>query len=248
MRAVLFLVAWAICLFGDVGRSAAQDDVRSIIDKALKAHGGAERLAKVTSAQSKSKGTLHILDGFKYTSESFVQLPNQVKTVMQLEVNGMNITQIQILDGDKAWIHVNGKTEELQDKLLNEMKEGFYAERIASLTPLKDKEYQLSPLGSAKVDGREAVGVRVASKGHRDINLFFDKESGLLVKVEHRALDALTKQEVSQEEILSDYKDYAGIKRPGKALVLHDGKKFLDAEVTEFKIVDKFDPGVFAKP
>jgi hypothetical protein len=43
------------------------------------------------------------------------------------------------------------------------------------------------------------VGVRVQSNGHRDIDLYFDKESGLLVKTESRILDK-AQQEVVLEQ------------------------------------------------
>ncbi len=251
MRALL-LPALALGLLGGaVSRSLAQEDTRAIIDRALKAHGGADKLAKVKASQYKSKGVIHILNqAIKFTSDSSVQDPDQFKSVTQLEIAGMKITQIQILNGDKGFVSVNGMPQDLSDKLLNEMKEGLYAERVAGLTPLKEKEkdYQLSALGSVQVEGKDAVGVRVASKGHRDVNLYFDKASGLLVKVAHRTLDPMTNQEVSQEEIRMDYRDYEGIKLPAKLVVLRDGKKFMEAEVSDFKIVDKLDPSVFAKP
>src|SRR5262245_60329287 len=115
------LPAFAICLLGGAAsRAQAQEDVRAILDNAFKAHGGEERLARVKAAQSKSKGVIHLLGGLKFTSESFVQVPNQFKTVMQLDINGMNFTQIQVLNGDKGWLSVNGMTQDLDAKLLQE--------------------------------------------------------------------------------------------------------------------------------
>ena len=46
----------------------------------------------------------------------------------------------------------------------------------------------------------------------------------------------------------SDYKDFEGIKRPTKIKCNRDGKDFWNAEVTEFKVLDKVDPQTFAEP
>ena len=47
----MLLPTLVISLFiGGVGRSLAQDDARAILDKAIKAHGGFEKLAKVKAA------------------------------------------------------------------------------------------------------------------------------------------------------------------------------------------------------
>ena len=106
----------------------------------------------------------------------------------------------------------------------------------------------MAPLGEVKVDGQPALGIRVSSKGHRDVNLYFDKAKGLLVKVETRDVDLLTGQEVTTEKIMSDYKEVGGLLRPSKVRVLRDGKKLMDLEMEEVKLVDKFDKEFFDKP
>jgi hypothetical protein len=70
----------------------------------------------------------------------------------------------------------------------------------------------------------------------------------LLVKIESRAMDFMTMQEVGQEMILSDYKEHEGFQSPRMLVINREGKKFLEREVTDFRIVDKIDDSVFAKP
>jgi hypothetical protein len=96
------------------------------------------------------------------------------------------------------------------------------------------------------VSDKPAVGVRVSAKGHKDISLFFDKESGLLVKTQKRTKEAGV--EVDEENFYSDFKEIDGVKLPMTLKILHDGKKFLDAKVTEAKLLEKLDDDVFAKP
>ena len=86
-------------------------------------------------------------------------------------------------------------------------------------------------------------------KDHRDVNLFFDKESGLLIKVETKIKDFMAGgQEVTEETIRSDFKEIDGRKVPMKFVINHDGKLYVDGEATEFKFHDKLEDNVFAKP
>ena len=124
----------------------------------------------------------------------------------------------------------------------------LHAENVQTLVPLlRDKAYRLHALGEMKVGGRPAVGVRVESRGHKDVNLYFDKKTGLLAKVERRALDDAGK-EVTEESFCSGYKDVGGVKLPMKVVVQHDGKKFLEMEFSEYRFLDKLDDSEFARP
>ena len=144
----------------------------------------------------------------------------------------------------------NGQQVDITDKIQEEFKEAAYMmTKIAHLTNLlTDKSLQLTLLGESKVENRPAVGVKAVSKGHRDIDLFFDKESGLLAKVQSRKNDLQTMQEVDEERIIKEYQDVDGQKAPKKVLVNHDGKKYLEAEVLEVKYPDDIEDSEFQKP
>jgi hypothetical protein len=103
-------------------------------------------------------------------------------------------------------------------------------------------------LGEVKVKGRPAVGVTASRKGAKDINLYFDKETGLLAKVEMRRRDLMSGEEVTEERIITEYQEAEGRKVAKKVEVLRDGKAFLEAEVTEVKVLEKVDDSEFAKP
>jgi hypothetical protein len=139
--------------------------------------------------------------------------------------------------------------QELPEKVLEELKEASYAIKAARLVPLlTDPMYTLSALGEVKVNDKPAVGVKVSSKGHRDISLYFDKDTGLLAKTESRKLDGQTMQEVDEERIVTEYQDVDGQKAAKKLVVNHDGKKFMELEVSDIKFLDKVDDSEFQKP
>ena len=228
----------------------AQEDLRAVIDKAIQAHGGAEKIDKHKAGQVKSKGTVDV-NGMTigYTEEATYHLPNRFKSLQQLDINGMAVKVLIGYNGTKAWINVNGMDVDMMlDKIADLMKEQAYLSEVTRLTVLKNKDYELSSLGESKVQDKPTVGVRVSRKGHKDINLFFEKDSGLLLKFEHRTTDFNTMQEVNEERIITEYQDKDGLKEPKKAVVNRDGKKYIDVEVLEVKYLDDIDDTQFSKP
>jgi hypothetical protein len=128
------------------------------------------------------------------------------------------------------------------------MKEQKYAEDLDRFAFLKERGVELSSLDEIRVEGKPAVGVLVKSKGHRDVKLYFDTASGLLVKREYPLLDPASGKEVLQEVVFRDYQETDGLKHYKKILAFRDGKKVFDAKVIEIEFFDKLDEKVFAKP
>lgn len=184
-----------------------------------------------------------------FTEDASFRLPNKVRSVQELEIAGTPVKIMVGFDGAKAWLNVNGKDINMMlDKIADLMHEQIYLSEVTRLTNLKDKKFQLSSLGEAKVQDKPAIGIRVANKDHKDINLFFDKDTGLLVKFEHRTVDINTQQEVNEERIITEFQDKDGLKEAKKAIINRDGKKYIEVEVLEVKYQDDIDDTQFSKP
>jgi hypothetical protein len=239
------------CTIGFVELARAEEDAtRAIIEKAIKAHGGIEKLKKLkkSAVQSKAKGKIHVLGGIDVTMEISAQ-SGKFRQVIEGELNDNKFTQYVLFDGKKLRIYVNDMEIKLDDKkLLKAVQEQLYAEKITGLVFLKDKGIKLAALGEVKVGDTAALGVRVSSEGHKDVNLFFDKAKGLLIKTETRATDFMSGEEKTEEKILKDYKMLDGFLQPTKVDVIRDGKKVAELEIEESKIVDRFDDDTFTKP
>jgi hypothetical protein len=244
------LVPWFLLGFFLASDTVRADDkeVADLIDKAIKAHGGADKLTKEQPTRSKGKGTLELGGGLSMTQETVLQ-GGKFKETLILDVNGQEVVVTTVYDGAKAWIKAaNQDTMELDGKLLEAIKEASYATRVGRLVFLKDKAVQMSALGEIKIDDKPAVGVKVSSKGHRDVDMFFDKKSGLLVKVVKQVYDAMKMEEVTEERFISEYQEADGVKVPKKVLLHRDGKKFMEMEILEIKHPEKIDDSEFAKP
>jgi outer membrane lipoprotein-sorting protein len=244
----------AVAAFGlvlattDVGRA---DDAaaRATVDKAVQALGGEAKLAKFKAATGKLKGTFHGLGApLAFTGETAYQGPDQERFALEATVDGEKLVFISVLNRDKGWTKLNDDVDEMGKDELADAQEEAYANWVTTLLPLKDKEFKLTSLGESKVESRSVLGVKVSRKGRRDVKLHFDKETGLPVKVEARVKDDDTGMEVTEETLLSDYKEIEGTKHPMKFTVRRDGKVYLEAELSDYKPVEKLDDNVFAKP
>jgi hypothetical protein len=227
------------------------DTARALIEQAVAAHGGEERLARDRADKVKFKGTLYVPDGpAAFVAETTVQLPAQYKSVMELtDRTGQKHTLIHILNGDKVTVQVDGKAEKVNDAVLAEMREMQQLDRAIRLVPLlRDRTFDMAPVEDVKVNDRPASGVRVTARGGKgELRLYFDKELGLLVKVENLLDDGAGKK-LRQERYFGDFKDIAGYKRPMKVIAFRDGKKVMEAEMVDVKSFEKIDDREFQKP
>src|SRR4051794_26575345 len=159
-----------------VGRSEEKAGPRAIIDKAIQAAGGEAKLARFKAHTWTEKGTYYGMgDGLPYTGRYAVQYPDR----FSMEIEGFFK---MVLDGDHGWVKSGGDTMEMTKEQLAEHQENHYGGYVTTLLPLKDKAFTLTALPDEKVDGRPAAGVKVSHKGHRDVSLYFDKQTGLLAR------------------------------------------------------------------
>jgi outer membrane lipoprotein-sorting protein len=228
---------------------AEEPEPKALIEKAIKATGGEENLAKFKAHTFKDKGKYYGMgEGEEYAGEFTVQHPDKMR--IKIEGTGkVKFTFLQVVNGEKVWRKINNDKFPVDKEEAAEARESVYAGHVAALLPLKDKSYQLAPLGEVKVGGKPALGVRVSHKGHRDVNLFFDKENGLLVKTETVVKDPMQgNKELTQETLYSDFKAAKGMQIPRKVIINRDGKKYIESEVTEIELMEKIDDAMFGEP
>jgi hypothetical protein len=252
MRKILLATMGLAVTLAVPSAGRAQDaECKTIIEQAMKAQGGADKLKAVKGTTVKAKGNIEIM-GMKldFTADIYHQPPGKIKSVINLSVQGMQIEIIQVVDGKKGWASALGQVKDLEEVEIDEALAMVHVEAVTNLYVLKeDKAFQLSPLGETKVGETTAVGVQVTKKDKRDVNLYFDKKTHFLVKAEYRGLEPIGKVEVAQEKLFSDYKEMLpGLKLPSKQIINHDGKRFMDLEIAEITAVERHDDSIFRKP
>ncbi len=223
-------------------------DARAIVDKAIKVMGGEAELGKWKAFTSKIKGDIHT-QGLKiaFTGDLATQGADQEKISLELDIDGQKFPVVEVLNRTRGWVKIAGETTEMDRETLAETLEQAHAGWVTSLVPLKDKAFTLATVGDVQVDGKPAVGVRVSHAGRRDVNLFFDKATHLLVKTEARVKDDESGKEMTEETFMHGY-DGKDVQTALKLTVERDGELYLEAELFDAKLEEKLDDGVFAMP
>jgi hypothetical protein len=237
-----------------MGPAMAQGDAKAVIEKAIAAHGGKELLDKFPASSSKFKGEMSV-GGLDMTFDGKgVQGPGQYKLELTADVAGQKLTILQMVDGAKVKVKAALGGMELpqptDDAAMDELKFALINQEISQLTPLlaNAKKYSMKPEADDEVDGKKAATVLVTVKMDgdktKDVKLFFDKESGLLVKFSRKGLTpgSADGKEALQESVMSDFKKIDGMMVPMKVVNYADGKKFMTMQQTEYKLLEKLDP------
>src|SRR3954469_1586175 len=102
MRTTLGLSLSAVLLLGGAGLLQAADDadVQAVLDKAIKAHRGTEKPAKLKAATIKVKGKFYGTGTpIDYTGEFNFQLPDKSKLFIEGEFMGQKFSFTQVLAG-----------------------------------------------------------------------------------------------------------------------------------------------------
>lgn len=227
------------------GQSGDHKSAQTVVEKAIKALGGAEMQAKLRATTWKEKGTFH--QGGKtaaFTGDFATQLPDKQRMDMTVEKNSFTV----VLNGDKGWLKRGGETKDMDAARLEYSKENLYLDFVTSLTPILDKSFTLTGLGDEKVGDRAVTGVKVAHKGHADVQLYFNKNSWLLSKSVHRVRRPGTDKEVEQTIFYDEYQDFDGLKRPTQLRVMMDGQLGIESNYYGYRLSEKLDEKQFERP
>ena len=251
MKQLLSVLLLAVLASGVATWSRADEkDTKAIIDKGIKALGGEEKLTKARAYSVKSKGTISFGGNeSEFTSHATHQGLDHYRSEFDGKFGDNDVKGVTVVSGDKGWRKFNENDNELDaDALVNEKHRINMQAIPTTLVQLKGKGFKIESAADEKVGDKPAVGIKVTGPEGKDFKLYFDKESGLPVKMVATVAGFGGGEEYTQETTLSDYKDFAGIKKATKISSTRNGEKFVDVEVTEFKVLDKVPPETFTQP
>ncbi len=224
------------------GLRAADPDGKAVIDKAIAAAGGESKLSALESKtiETKSKGKLSFggAEG-DFTTRTVTQGFNRFRQEFDGDIGGNQIKGVTVVDGDKGWRNFAGQSGKLEDDALAGQKRATYLSLApAMLVPLKGKDFKIESAKDDKVDNKPAVVLKIDGPDKKSFQLWFDKDSGLPVKLV-ATVAGLQGDEFTQETTYAKYKDFDGVKRATKIDTKRNGEKFIDIEITDVKPLDK---------
>jgi hypothetical protein len=229
---------------------AADEKAVALVKEAIKAHGGEELLKKYKAGVMKVKGEMNVqgIDA-EFDGTISYMLPDAFKLKLNMAIMGQKITFEQIAKGEKQKMLLNGMDFPIPDEAKDSIKSTVAEMEMNQLWPLlDDKKYEIKIGKSVDVNGDEADGIIVNAKdeksGVKDVEMYFDKKTKLLVKTRKKDKEEGGK-EVIEETFLTDYKEVQGIKTNMKSVVKHDGKPYAKFETESVTYKEKIEDSEF---
>lgn len=248
---------WFICVtlavagFFILGGSSRADDQdpSALIDKAIKALGGEAALGKAGAIAWKAKGKItRNGNENEFTSQVTVQGLDQYRSEFEGTFNGNNVKGVTVVNGAKGWRKFGDMSMEMNPDVLANEKRNIYLQVIpATLVALKGKGFKVESAGEEKIGDKPAAGIKGTGPEGKEFKLYFDKETGLPVRLSARVV-GFRQEEFFQEVTFSNYQVMGGLKKATKIESKRDGELFLVQEIQDFKVLDNVPPDTFAEP
>jgi len=250
MKRFLGAVLVASLLSGSSSSLRADDqDTKAILDKAIKALGGEEKLSKATAVSWKTKGTITFGGNDNEISiQATLQGLDHYRSEFEGKFGDNDVKGVTVVNGDKGWRKFGDQDMDMDADAIANEKRRIYLQAIpTSLLQLNGKGFKVESAAEEKVGDKPAAGIKVTGPDGKDFKLYFDKESGLPVRLVAQVI-GFQGEEYTEDTTYSNYKDFDGIKKATKISSKRDGEKLLDAEITDFKVLDKVAAETFSQP
>ena len=195
------------------GPSARKVSADAIFDKYVQALGGAAKLAALTSFTA--RGTY---EGYDSLSEQvpvdiYAKAPNQLTTVVHTQ-SGDSVTTF---NGTAGWAAAADKLMRVLPLLGGDL-EGAKMDAILDFPAgLKPQFQWRTGFPVVSIDDHRAEVIQNAARGDAGVKLYFDTQSGLLLR-QVRFVDTAVGVIPTQVDY-SDYRDVAGVKVPFKRVI-----------------------------
>ncbi len=244
----------AVLAFGFASAKPIRADVNdkeatAVLDKAIKALGGEEKLSKGKGFSWRAKGVLSFGGSDNdFTTDGTAEGIDHYRSTFSGDFGGNQVEGVSVLNGTKGWRKFNDMSMELEGEALDSEKRSVYLRVAPTLVlPLKGDKFKVISAGEEKAGDVVHNVLKITGPDSKDFRLYFEKESGLPVKLVAN-VSGFMGEEYEQTTTYKDYKDFGGVQKATKVESKRDGEKFIEETISEFKLLDSVDPKSFAEP
>jgi hypothetical protein len=218
------------------GTESSPATADAIVGKYLAAVGGPEGLGKISSRIEKGSATM---GGRPLPIEIFALAPNKRMSVTHLPEGDI----ITAYDGSTGWLGNPGRPARPMGKLESEA--ASLDADLAFAAHIKQTFPELKVAAAEKIGDHDATVVRGFREGRPPVKLYFDPQSGLLVRMVRYSESPLGLNPTQID--YSDYRDAGGVKIPFRRTIARPGGSFtIQVEQAEQNV--PIDPAKFALP
>ncbi len=247
-RSTFFCLLVPFCMIHASARADEAADARELVEKAVKAHGGPAALAKMQKMTRTSTGKVFLFGlELPFQDELTIELPSKWRLKLVGGAAGPQAEMAIILNGNDAWQTSAMGVAQLPKERVAEMQDETRVLSLATVAPLlQNKDFQLGLAKSINIGDRPANGIRVNQAGKSEIQLYFDAQTNLLVKIARKAQEGGLV--VDKEYLYSGHQPDQGVMVPTKYSEWTSGRKIVDVSSISYKFADRLDDKLFEKP
>jgi photosynthetic reaction center cytochrome c subunit len=186
-----------------------------LLDKYLAAIGGSDALHKITSRVQ--TGTLTAFGGQHFPVEIYSKAPNKRLSIMHLQ-SGDSVT---VFDGKQGWLSVPGRVHVMSEAESDAARmdaDLYFAVQVKSLY----EKFRVD--AGEKIAGVETYLVVASRERQPPLRLYFDQQSGLLLRLVRFAETPLGRNPTQID--YADYRDANGVKVPFRWTLARPGNRF----------------------
>ncbi|HEU5059803.1 MAG TPA: pitrilysin family protein, partial [Kofleriaceae bacterium] len=224
----------------------AEAAARAVLEAALAAKGGADKLAAVKSLSWKGKATLNLPNGKvpAQVEKRFVA-PDKLRLDMVIEMGGAKMSITTALAGDIGWAQERrpdgSRTIDFPASEVEAGKAQIWRDQDFVLLRHREKGATVAPLDDVDLDGVKHHAIRVTAADGKTVVLLVDKKN--------KRLGGMTYEEqgVSAEERFGNYKAVNGV-QVAQSRRTKSAQVDLDTQVTDIQINPPIDAGIYKKP
>jgi photosynthetic reaction center cytochrome c subunit len=206
-----------------------------LLDKYLAAVGGTAALQKITSRAAKGTATFA---GQSVAVDVYAKAPDKRLSVMHLK-DGDSLTAF---DGRQGWLSIPGRTHMMSaaENAAARIDANFYFP--INIKTMYDK-FRVEP--GEKIDGHDTYLVVGRKEGQPPLRLYFDTQTGLLVRLVRYAETPLGRNPTQID--YADYRESDGIKLPFRWTLARPGNYFT-IQIAQLQQNLSIDDSKFAPP
>ena len=216
----------------------------ALIEKAIEAKGGLEKLKAVKTLKAVAQSTFNSPQGPVTTeTTTYIEYPDKFRVEARLPIG--QVAQVYA-GGDDAWVKDPNKglvvppaaaRKDFRDSVQRDVLSLLLRANAGHVT-LRLREPDQSPDAVKSIRAVDLSGVDLAP-----VTLFIDTTSGMVLKEEYKLPDGS-----AAEEFFSDFRDVDGVKIAYRASLRRGGLQVSNRVVTDVRVNVPIDPSLFIKP
>ena len=218
-------------------------DARELIDRAIAAKGGLERLRAIKSITAVTEAQMSAPEGtISAQTTTYLEYPDRMRVETKLPEGDI----VQTFDGTRAWVKDRMGIHEIPDRMIRDLKGTFKRDTVTALLAAHDGTLRARLLPDIKDSrGMRRRAVELSGADLEPVVLNIDAETFL---VSSQSYVAGGQGAPLIEEEFSDYQLVDGVNIAFAASVSQYGRKVLERRVTSIRINAPLNPSLFQRP